>query len=259
MFTWICPQCGAEVPPAYSDCPNCKPPAPPPPPRAAAPPPPPPPPAPVSPLGPTIVSRPTPTAPPRPTAPPPPPPPQPTYEYAPAPPQQQPPPQYLYAPAPPRQALPAWLVTLLVFGGLVGAGYGFYNYVLNKPAAAALETPAPAAAEPAEGAAAAPGARKRGNLEKNLEVAGIRILEQNKKPQLRMMLINHSSADMAELAGTVNLSAEGKPVASVPFSLGTLGAYEAKEISAPLKTGLRAYEMPDWQFIKAQVSLKNVE
>src|ERR1700690_3678472 len=23
MFTWICPKCGKEVPPAYSECPNC--------------------------------------------------------------------------------------------------------------------------------------------------------------------------------------------------------------------------------------------
>jgi len=23
MFTWICPQCGREVPPAYTECPNC--------------------------------------------------------------------------------------------------------------------------------------------------------------------------------------------------------------------------------------------
>ncbi len=28
MFTWICPQCGREVPPAYNECPDCvKPPA----------------------------------------------------------------------------------------------------------------------------------------------------------------------------------------------------------------------------------------
>ncbi|HUP02421.1 MAG TPA: zinc ribbon domain-containing protein [Bryobacteraceae bacterium] len=25
MFTWICPKCGREVPPAYTDCPNCNP------------------------------------------------------------------------------------------------------------------------------------------------------------------------------------------------------------------------------------------
>src|SRR5579863_72478 len=25
MFTWICPQCGREVPPAYNECPNCVP------------------------------------------------------------------------------------------------------------------------------------------------------------------------------------------------------------------------------------------
>ena len=23
MFTWICPQCGREVPPAYTECPDC--------------------------------------------------------------------------------------------------------------------------------------------------------------------------------------------------------------------------------------------
>ncbi|MEN6604647.1 MAG: hypothetical protein ABFD86_19720, partial [Bryobacteraceae bacterium] len=23
MFTWICPKCGREVPPSYSECPNC--------------------------------------------------------------------------------------------------------------------------------------------------------------------------------------------------------------------------------------------
>lgn len=23
MFTWICPKCGSEVPPSYSECPNC--------------------------------------------------------------------------------------------------------------------------------------------------------------------------------------------------------------------------------------------
>src|SRR4051812_43414955 len=25
MFTWICPKCGREVPPAYNDCPDCAP------------------------------------------------------------------------------------------------------------------------------------------------------------------------------------------------------------------------------------------
>src|SRR4051794_3434197 len=25
MFTWICPKCGREVPPAYNECPDCDP------------------------------------------------------------------------------------------------------------------------------------------------------------------------------------------------------------------------------------------
>src|SRR5512132_3921268 len=48
MFTWICPQCGREVPPSYNECPDCAvtqktpaavatPPAPPPPQPAARP------------------------------------------------------------------------------------------------------------------------------------------------------------------------------------------------------------------------------
>ena len=51
------------------------------------------------------------------------------------------------------------------------------------------------------------------------------------------------------------LEPSGKEVAVIPFSLASLGAYETKDISAPLKTKLRAYELPDWQFIKTQVQL----
>ena len=24
MFTWVCPQCGREVPPHFTECPDCK-------------------------------------------------------------------------------------------------------------------------------------------------------------------------------------------------------------------------------------------
>ena len=247
MFSWICPQCGADVPPAYNECPNCKP-------VAAAPPP-----APV--VAPVVVqplqaprvmaAPPRPTAPPMPTAPPvyaaPAPPPQPQAA-APAP-AADPQVQYVYVKQP---GLPAWLVTVGVFVGLLAAGYAFYTLVLNKHGSASASNEK-AADEPA----AAKGPRGSRDLSKHLEVAGIRILEENHRPTIRLMLINHSSADIAPAAGSITLITDGKgdPVAVIPFSLASLGAYEAKDISAPLKTKLRAYELPDWQFIKAQVKL----
>ena len=255
MFTWICPQCGAEVPPSYSDCPNCKPvaAAPPPPvvmqPPAAAPPP-----APRLGTAPPRATAPTPTAPPVYAAPPPPPPPQPFQAApaagaAPAAPEV----QYVYVQKP---GLPAWLVTIGVFVGLCAAGYAFYTLVLNKSGRASAS--ATEAVEPP--AAAAKGPRGRKDFTKYLEVAGIRILEENRKPTIRLMLVNHSSAELTSLNGTISLSTDGKTnIATIPFNLASLGGYEAKDISAPLKTTLRAYELPDWQFIKAQIKLNNAE
>ncbi len=249
MFTWICPQCGAEVPPSYNECPNCKPVAPPPPavvqPPLAAPPPP----LQATRLGtaPPRATAPTPTAPPVYAAPPPPQPMQAIPAQVVAPPLAAEV-QYVYVQKP---GLPAWLVTIGVFAGLCAAGYAFYSLVLNKngrsSAAVADSSPAPAASK---------GPHGRKDLSKHLEVAGIRIIEENRKPAIRLMLVNHSSVELASLTGTITLTTDGKTdIATIPFNLATLGGYEAKDISAPLKTTLRAYEMPDWQFIKAQVKL----
>ena len=70
------------------------------------------------------------------------------------------------------------------------------------------------------------------------------------------MLVNHSAAELTDLVGSVLLTTDGKSeLAVIPFKLSSLPGYESKDISAPLKTNLRAYELPDWQFIKAQVRL----
>ncbi len=247
MFTWICPQCGAEVPPAYNDCPNCKPVVAAAPPVVAAPPPPPA----------VAVPRPM-AAPPTPTAPTPTAPlvayqlPQaPAYQTQPVPQQQQP----SYYPPPPKAGLPAWLVTVGVFLGLIAAGYAFYSLVLNKngtSAATATETPA------APETAAAPAGRRTQALVKHLEAAGVRILEENRKPVIRLMVVNHSSTELTQLSGSVQLTTDGQnELAVIPFNLAALGPFESKEISAPLKTKMRAYELPDWQFIKAKVTLNS--
>ena len=248
MFTWICPQCGAEVPPAYNDCPHCKPVVAAAPPVVAAPPP-----QPAVAVPRPMAAPPTPTAP-TPTAPPVAyqPPPAPVYQAQPAAPQPQ---QPYYYPPPPKAGLPAWLVTIGVFLGLSAAGYAFYSLVLNKQeASASTATETPAAPE----TAAAPAGRRTQALVKHLEAAGVRILEENRKPVIRLMVVNHSNAELTQLAGTVQLTTDGQSeLAVIPFSLAALGPFESKEISAPLKTKMRAYELPDWQFIKAKVTLNS--
>ena len=90
---------------------------------------------------------------------------------------------------------------------------------------------------------------------KYIEVAGIRIIEENKKPALKLLLINHSGAELADVVGKVELKAttakpEDPAVGAVEVKLPSIGPYESKELSAPLKTTLRAYELPDWQFLR---------
>lgn len=239
MFTWICPTCGKEVPPSMGECPNCAPKAPAPPPQQQA--------APAPPPSPQQM------------APPPPPPPE-VRGYAPAPQQTyQPPPQAYTQPVytpPTAQGLPSWLVTLLVFGGLLGLGAAFYFWYL--PSSKREREPvaeAPAAAEPGKPAA------KINPLTKNLEIAGLRVSEDaRQKIQVRMIVINHSAADMGDVKLNITLTsnpANGAPsnVATFPIAVSDLGPMEAKEVKGTFNTKLRAYEVPDWQFLKATAEI----
>ncbi len=141
-------------------------------------------------------------------------------------------------------------MTAGVFVGLMVVGYAFYSLVLNKHGASA------SSASEEKAATTVKGGRRERELAKNLEVGGIRIIEEKKQASIRLMLVNHSGAELAQLSGNIVLFTDPQhEVATIPFSLASLGAFEAKDISAPLKTKLRAYELPDWQFIKAQVNL----
>jgi hypothetical protein len=232
MFTWICPQCGREVPPSYTECPDCAAKA------KAAPPP---------------------------AAPPPqvqqpqyPPPQQPQYaqpQYPPPPPAA-PPPQY-YGPPPSRgMSLPVWLLTILfafAIGGVIGGLYWF----MQTNRAQTGTGPAPTAA--VESPAAKPGA-KPNPLQKYIEVSGVRFVQDaKKKTQVRFLLINHSEADVNGLAGNVTIwgrTKKSEEDAQGTFSFTThLGPFESKELTVPLNTRLKFYELPDWQNVTADVQI----
>jgi len=248
MFTWICPTCGREVPPAYDACPDCAareksaaqpaetaaqpaPPLPanpaPPPPVAAAPPPPPPP-----------------------AYTPPPPPPPPAY----VPPSAAPFASAQYAP-PPSAGLPTWLLSILFAFAIVGLGAGIYwaiGYFKGGTQAASI----PAATPPPAKTQATPNP-----LQKYVEVAGIRFVETpTHETEARFVVINHSDADITDLAGNVNIwgrtaKSEEEAAGTFSFKIPSLQPNESKEATAPLSTKLKVYELPDWQNVSTEVQI----
>jgi hypothetical protein len=153
-----------------------------------------------------------------------------------------------------RRAAPPWLVmagVAAVLGGILAGGYLFLLPKLRGSSSAPAKAP-PAALEAPPAAPAGPVAHRYG---KYIEVAGIRIVEQNKKPVLKLLLVNHAPAELVDVDGKVELRAIGaKPdapaVGAIEIKVPSIGPYESKELSAPLNTTLRAYELPDWQFLR---------
>jgi hypothetical protein len=215
MFTWICPKCGREVPPAYNECPTCsgadsqRPPLE----RRAAPP-----------LEAAEIAK------------------------------------MFSTPEPSRRrSVPLWLVTIMSALVFVVAGVGgllVYRFMSRPSGTAAspakVERPAPAQAA---------GSAAQNLLLENLEVAGLRLTEDSqKKMQVQFLLVNHSPAPLIDIAATVTLrpstSKPGGGVVGVfAFRIPELGPYESREMKAPLEAKMRIYELPDWQFMRADLQL----
>ena len=231
MFTWICPQCGREVPPAYTECPDCS--------QKSAP---------AEPA--TAAKSEAPAAPPPQAAPsyPPSPPAQSQY---PAPPAYMPPPPQANAPR--RSGLPTWLLAVLFAFAFLGLGSGIYWLLgagrgTNVKPAAAVESPA-----------AKPGA-KASPFQKYIEISGVRFVETPKnKTDVRFVVTNHSGADIPDLGGNVTVwgrTRNSEEDAAGTFTFKTdLKAYESKDMSAPLNTKLKIYELPDWQNVSTDIQI----
>lgn len=234
MFTWICPKCGTEVPPSYDECPKCSgkldelaskeplTPVEPPTFGSVAPPPPPAPGAP-TPSGAEI----------------------PAYHHPPEP--------------PPKPGMPPWLVTLLVAGGLIaviGGGMHLYN---QRKAAAAAAAAAAATTAPLPGRAESEPIKPH-PYAKFIEISGVRITEENAKPKADVVVINHSGAELPPLDILVHLVAvtakgESEPEATFTLKVPSLPAYSSKDITVDMQTNKRAYELADWQFLRAEFQI----
>jgi hypothetical protein len=171
-------------------------------------------------------------------------------------------PELTPTPVPQKKGMPTWLMSIvfaLAFGGLVAGAYYGVQFVRREPApaqapaASTPETPAPA---PASGAPV-----KANPLLKQLEISGLR-LSQNKdqKTEVRFVIINHSGAEVQDLAATISLRARTRkqgeePVGSFTFKAPLLAPYESKEVTALVDTKLKVYELPDWQNLEHQIQI----
>lgn len=249
MFTWICPVCGAEVPPSEPECPRCaerrreamareqqaEPAAAPPPPAYVPPHP-----------------HPQPAAPPQPAYAPPPAPP-PSAPYA-APAQQAPQQVYVIGNQQPRRAVPAWLAAVLTVAVLGGGLFGLYRYVSSSGTQQSAAEKAAPFERPAGQASAH-------SFAKYIEVTGVRLLEKpDKTLAARFVVVNHAAAELSGFRLRVTLeaakAAPGEAVIAVlDAAPGTLPPNGIRDMEAPLTTHLKMYELPDWQFIRTRVEI----
>ena len=84
--------------------------------------------------------------------------------------------------------------------------------------------------------------------------------DSSKKMQARFLVVNHSTTELEDLNANVTLWAstaksEEEPVGTFPFKIGRLGPNESKELTAPFKTKLKIYEVPDWQNMNADLQV----
>jgi len=96
---------------------------------------------------------------------------------------------------------------------------------------------------------------------KYIELVGFRITEKNQgKLQVEFGVVNHSEADIGDITMLVNLRANtGKPgeppLVSFTAKVPSLGPEDLKQATVEVPTKMRAYELPDWQFLKADFQI----
>jgi hypothetical protein len=112
------------------------------------------------------------------------------------------------------------------------------------------------AATPASSAASS-AAPNTNSVAKYLELAGFRLDEKGPgKVQIRFALINHSDADLGDITLSVNVRASTAASGDPPLFTFTapvqgVGPGDVKDVSVIVPTKLRVYELPDWQFLRA--------
>jgi len=102
---------------------------------------------------------------------------------------------------------------------------------------------------------------KKHPLTKYVELAGFRVSEAGGgKLKIKFVVVNHSEADIGDLGVKVRLTTssakpDDPPIAVFEAKVPSLGPQEVQDVMAMVPTKLRIYELPDWQFIKAEFEI----
>jgi hypothetical protein len=102
---------------------------------------------------------------------------------------------------------------------------------------------------------------KKHPLAKYVELVGFRLSEAGGgKLRIKFVVVNHSEADIGDLGVKVRLTTrtakpDDPPIAEFDAKIPSLGPEELQDVTATTPTKLRIYELPDWQFIKAEFEI----
>jgi hypothetical protein len=105
------------------------------------------------------------------------------------------------------------------------------------------------------------GAKNSNPMAKFIELVGFRINE--KSPghlQVQFGVVNHSEADIGDLKMDVSLQTTAAKPGDPPLlifsaKVPALGPSELKQVTVEVPSKLRVYELPDWQFLKADFQI----
>ena len=159
-------------------------------------------------------------------------------------------------PAPRRSGIPGWLLTIVFAFAFVGLAASVYWGSIYFRGSAGAGGPAPVTLENP----AAKGGGKPHPMAKYLEIAGMRFTGDKKKTEARFVLINHSEAEITGLAGNVTVwgrtqRSEEDAVGTLQFKVDDIGPNQYKEVTVPLNTKLKIYELPDWQNVTTDLQI----
>jgi hypothetical protein len=104
-------------------------------------------------------------------------------------------------------------------------------------------------------------ATKKHPLAKYIELVGFRLSEAGGgKLKVKFAVVNHSEADIGDLGVRVRLTTSSAkpgdpPIGEFDVKVPALGPEEIQDVSAAVPTKLRIYELPDWQFLRAEFEI----
>jgi hypothetical protein len=138
--------------------------------------------------------------------------------------------------------------------GLLIVGVGVVFYLLPLPRSSAESKTPPPETTSVSAAGSHP-------LSTFIEVTGFRILvDFNKKSEIHYLVVNHSSAELADMTVFVTLrSGTAKPgqppLCRFSFRAPNLAPFESKEMTSNIEKLSRSITLPEWQDLRSEVQI----